>query len=125
VKIAHEKLREGETASRNEARWPNGDHAAPAYLGCNQPEWNDDRKERQLPSNHRAELHEVEIGDARERDQRRAESAKRNRRGIANEREFGGFERSKAQSDEQCSGDGNRGTESCRTFNKRAEAKCD
>ena len=55
-----------------------------------QPERHDHREERELPADHGAEVAQVEAGDALQRDDRRAQRAERDRRGVGDEREAGG-----------------------------------
>jgi hypothetical protein len=125
VKIAHQKLHDAEAAAGHEARWPHAHHAAPANLGCDQPERNDEREERQLASHHCAQVEQIEPGQRGERHQRNAEGAECDRSGVADQREFGGFERLEAKADHQRAADRDGGAESRRAFDERAETECE
>jgi len=111
VKVADQKLRQAERDTGHEAGRPHAQHAAPADLRRHQPERNDDGDQTELAAHHRAQREFVEAGDFVQRDDGNADGAERDRRGVADERELRGFERAKAEPDDQCAGNGDRRTE--------------
>ena len=125
MEIAHEKLHETERCARHDARRPDGDHAAPAYLCGHEPEGDDERKERQLAAHHRAELEQVEAGERRERDEGCAERAEGDGRGVADERELSRLERFEAEPDQQGARDCHRCAEAGGALDEGAERKRD
>ena len=83
------------------------------------------REERQLPADHRAQVEQVESGHALQRDDRRAERAERDRRGVGDERQPRRRQRREAQPDQHRAGHGDRRAESRRALEERAEAERD
>jgi hypothetical protein len=63
VVIADEELHGAESAAGDEAGGPHLEHSAPADLGSDEPERNNEREERQLAPHHRAEVEEIEPGE--------------------------------------------------------------
>ena len=64
-------------------------------------------------------------GHRRQRQDRRADRAERDRRRVGDERQAGGVERREAQADQQRRADGDRRAESGRAFDERAERERD
>ena len=100
-------------------------HPPPADLRRDQPERDDQREERQLAADHRAELLQVEAGQRRQRDERNAERSEGDRRGVADQRELGGLERLEAEPDQQPAADRHRRAEAGRALDEGAEAEGD
>jgi hypothetical protein len=123
--VRHQELRDREGHAGNQDRRPDRDHAAEAGEGPDQPERHDQRKERQLPSDHGAEDVGVDAGDAGEAGDRRAEGAEGDRGRIGDEREAGGRERREAEPDQDRAGDRNRSAEAGRALEKGAEGEGD
>ena len=122
VVVAHDELHDREARAGDEAGRPDLDHAAPADLRGDEPERDDEREERQLPADHRAELVQIEPGDRRQRDERNAERAEGDRRGVADQRELGGFERLEAEADQHRAADRHRRAEAGGALDEGAEA---
>jgi hypothetical protein len=123
--VAHQVLCDAEAAAGDQTGRPHRLHAPPPGLGGNQPEGDNQRKERQLSSHHRTERLQIEVGDLRQRDQRCAERPERHWRGVADQRQFGGLEWTKAQADEQCPANRHRSTKPRGPFDERAKAERD
>ena len=77
VKVRHQELRNREEHAGDQDCGPDFQHAAETGERPDQPERNDERKERKLPSDHRAQFFEVQSGHALQTDQRRAQCAER------------------------------------------------
>ena len=125
VKVRHEKLRNRERHAGDEHRRPDLLHAAPSGVRRDQPERHDQREDRQLSSDHRAQRAEIESRHALQRDDRRAERAERDRRRVGDQRQRRRLERRKAEADENRAGHRDRRSESGRALEERAEAKRD
>ncbi len=99
------------------------EHSAPSGEGPDEPKRHDQREERQLPANHRAEQKRVEAGDVRKSRDRCAERAVGDRRGVGDERQAGGGKRREAKPDQDGARHGDRRPEARRAFEERAERK--
>ena len=125
MQVAHDELHDRKRAAGGEAGRPDLDHAAPADLRGDQPERDDEREDRQLAADHRAELVQIEPRERSHGDERNAERSERDRRGIADQRELGGFERLEAEPDHQPAADRHRRAEAGRALDEGAERERD
>mgnify|MGYP000362506239 CR=1 FL=1 len=125
MQVARKKLHGAETSPGDEAGRPDREHAPPAGLGGHEPERHQQGEERQLAADHRAEIKEIEAGERGEGDQRRAERPERNRGGVADQREFRGFERTETEPDHERAGDRDRRAEAGGALDEGAERKRD
>lgn len=125
MEIAHRELEDAEADSGHQARRPDLHHAAPPALRRHQPERHDQGKQGQLAPDHRAEQLQVQVGDAREGHQGRAQRAKGNGGGIADQGKAGGVQRTEPEADHQCAGDRHRRAKTRRALDERAESEGD
>jgi hypothetical protein len=125
VIVADHELHHAERTAGDEAGGPDLEHAPPACLGGDQPERHEQREDRQLAADHRAEIVQVEPGERREGGQRDAERAEGNGGGVADEGELGGLEGLEAQADHEGAGDGDGRAEAGGALDERAEAEGD
>jgi len=105
VKVRDEKLQCGKRRAGDENCGPDSKHPAAARICPDQPERDNHREERQLAADHRAQLEEIEIGHALQRDDRRAERAISDRGRVGDEREARRVQRREAQADQQRTSD--------------------
>ena len=82
-------------------------------------------RDRQLMPGHDAERLRRKAGDAAEHDERRAQAAVGDRRGVGDQAQDGGQERIEAQPDQDGAADGHRRAGPRRPFQKRPEGEAD
>ena len=119
--IRDQELRHREGHAGHQDRRPHLHHAAPAGERPNQPGRHDQREERQLPPDHRAEQIGVEPGDAGQPGDRRAEGAIGDRRRVRDQGQAGGGERREAETDQDGGRHRDRRPEPRGAFEKCAE----
>src|SRR5258708_40148233 len=112
MEVGYEELRNSKARTGDQNSRPDFQHAAKARKRPDQPERNDQRKEWELPSDHRAQLFEVESGHTLQAYQRRAQSAEGYRGRVGNQRQARSRQRSKSQPDQNRPGYRDRGAES-------------
>ena len=88
-----------------------------------QPERHEDREERKLATDHRAQRLQIEPGDCREHDDRRAQRAVGDRRGVGDQREPCRGERLEAEPHHDRGSHRHRRPEAGRAFEECAEAE--
>ena len=88
-KFDDQELRNGKGQSRRQRRRPDFPAPRQPAIAAHDPKWNEQRKERQLPPDHRGKQVDVEAGDLCERSDRDAERAERHGRGVGDERQAG------------------------------------
>ena len=125
VEIGDGELHDRKRPARDQDRGPDADDATPARHRPDQPHRHDQRKERQLPSHHRAEQERIDAGDAGKTRDRRAERAIGDGRRIGNQRKPRGRERREAESDQDRAGDCNGSAEARRALEEGAEGEGD
>ena len=125
MKLEIRILRYGEGDPADQDRRPDLEHSAPAGEGPDQPERHDQREERQLAPDHRAEQIGIEPGHRGEAGDRRAERAVGDGRGIGDQRQAGRRQRREAQPDQDRAGHRDRRAEARCTLEERAEGKGD
>jgi hypothetical protein len=125
VVVGDEKLRHRKPDAGNKDRRPHCGDAAEAGKRPDQPERHDDGEEGQLTADHRAQIMQVERGDALQRDDGRAERAERDRRGVGDERQARRRERGEAESNQDGSSHRDGRAKSGRALEERTEAEGD
>src|SRR3990172_5868031 len=73
MEITNKKLDQGKSSPANETSRPHLEHRPKSHHYPNKPERHNQRKQRQLPTDRRAELFNLETGDGCERDNLSAE----------------------------------------------------
>jgi len=123
MEIRDNELRYGKADSGGEGCWPNAKHTAKSRHGTDDPERNEQRKERQLATDHFGEGQFVDARYALQGDDRGAKRAKGHGCRIGDERQSRGSQRLKAQLDQHCGRHSDRRTESCGTFEECTEGE--
>ena len=123
--VGDQELRDREGDAADQDRRPDLQHAAEAGEDPDQPERHDQREERQLPADHRAEQVRIEAGHAREAGDRRAERAVGDRRGIGDQRQPRRGQRREAETDQDRARHRDRRAEARGALEEGAEGKRD
>src|SRR5260370_41756820 len=124
VKVGYKKLWHSEANARHENSGPDLEHAAKPSKSPNQPEGNDDGKERQLSSYHGAQLFQIKAGHALQADDWRSECPESYWCRIGDEGKTGSRKWREAQTDQECSRDCDGSAETGSAFKKCAETEC-
>lgn len=118
-------MKEGEGPAAGEDSGPAIADTAPTREDGDEPSGDEEGEERELSASHLAQGEFVDSGDAGEGNDRCAERAECNGRGIGDEGQSSGLEGSEAESDHECGGDGDGGTEAGGPFDEGAEGEGD
>jgi hypothetical protein len=113
VEVADEELGDGEAQARGEASGPDLPHRLAAGHRPDEPEGDEEGEERQLPAGHGRERLKVEARDGSQHDDRRAERAESDGRGVPDECDARRQERPETEADQH----------GCRDRDRRAEAR--
>ena len=106
--VRDQELRDRERQAGDQNGRPDLLHALPAGERPHHPERHDQREDRQLPSDHRAENIGIEAGHRSEALDRGAQRAIGHRRRIGDQRQAGSRERREAEPDQDRAGDRHR-----------------
>ncbi len=123
--VRDQELRDREGGAADQDRRPHPDHAAEAREHPDQPERHDQREQRQLPADHRAEDFGRIARHRRQTLDRCAERAEGDRRGVGDQRQAGGGKRREAKADQDRPRDGHRRAEAARSLEEGAEREGD
>jgi len=125
VEIGHQELRNRKSRARHQGGRPDFERPPEPGKSPNHPKRHEQRKEWQLPSDHRRELTQIKPGDAAQGDDRRPQRAERDRGGVGDQRQSRGLERSEPELHQERRGHRHRRPESRRALEKRSEGKRD
>jgi hypothetical protein len=115
--------REGQAAPHGDR--PRGLDAAAPVDHADEDQRDDQRQERRLAPDHRAEVVLREVGQRRERGDRHGDRSERHRRGVGDQRHRGRLDRLEAQADQHHRADSHRRSEAGERLEQRAEAERD
>ena len=123
--VGDQELHDGKTGTGDQNGRPDLHHGATPGKRPDQPEGNQQRKERQLATDHGRHRHGVVTVHLGQGQNRCAQSAEGYRRGVGNQRQARGRQRRKTQSDQNCCSHSHRRTETGCAFKECAEGKRD
>ena len=112
-------------AASDHYRRPGFFHAAPAIHNRHNPEQHDNRQERQLATDHLANLEAVQSGNLTSHQNRNTHRAKGDWRGIHDQAQPGRVQRVKAQTHQQRGGNGDRRAKACRPLKECSKGETD
>ena len=123
--VRDQELRNRERNAGDEDGRPDRRHPAPPRECPDQPERHDQRENRQLAADHRAENIGIETGHRSETLDRRTQRAISDRGGIGDQGQAGSRQRRETETDQDCAGDRDRRSEAGCALEKCAERKRD